>query len=391
MSERFLNADEAETVQFETFDAIPKSNLTSAESMTDSLLSALNECSESSTVSIYRQEGTGKQSQIFLESFPPDKYGVDDLMMYIRNSYGSGNYRVMIRENGRIKANKLICVEMPKNLPVTTEGGDDMKQVLMMMQQQQQEFMRSMQQMVVQQQPPQQSRKEMLEEMLQFKMLFGGDNNNGGQSQGISEIVKTVNGLKTLGIDIGGIKTEEKEEEGFGSILEKMSPMIAALLTAKQAAPQQQPVPQQQPQFYEKQAPPRPQPQPQPQPEQEAEDVNLKIKMGLMMMMQGAKKCVKNDNVEFYADLVNEQFPEEKIHLLFAENAIDELIKISPSVADYRDWFTEVLEHVKGMNGVQSKYSDDYIDGELTGDDADVISDENSLKTETSQDDKPNI
>ncbi len=390
MTERFLDADEAQTVQFETFDATPRSNLTSAESMTDSLLSALNECSESSTVSIYRQEGTGKQSQIFLESFPPDKYGVDDLMMFIRNSYGSGNYRIMIRENGRIKANKLICVEMPKNLPVTTGGDDDMKQVLMMMQQQHQELIRSMQQMVVQQQPQQQSRKEMLEEMLQFKMLFGGDNNS-GQSQGISEIVKTVNGLKTLGIDIGGIKTEEKEEEGFGSILEKMSPMIAALLTAKQAVPQQ-PVPQQQPQFYEKQAPPRPQPQqPQPQPQQEDDDVNLKIKMGLMMMLQGAKKCVKNDNVEFYADLVNEQFPEEKIHLLFAENAIDELIKISPSVAEYRDWFTEVLEHVKGMNGVQSKYSDDYIDGELTDNESDVISDENSLKTENSQDDKPNV
>ncbi len=324
----------AHDAEFEEFQ-VKNASVTSADIATDSLIEALNDVSGSAMVSLYRQNGSGKESLSFLDSFPPDKYAPDDILLHLKNTYGTGDYRIQIRENGRLKANKHVSIEAPTIVSrETSSNNSGIEQLIKMVEAQNQNLMRVMQS----QQPQQNSKQEWLAEMLQYKQLFGG-----GESQqntnGFSDIIKTVNGLKELGINVGGIQTEK--EEGFTDVLDKMSPMITALINSNAQQPQQ------------------PQPKPQPNPQQKAGvQVNFALKLGLKALLKAAKN---NSPTEFYADLVNEQFPSDKINLLFGADAFEQLEKIEPKVSGHKEWFLDVLEHVKGLNGHSSKYDAEYL------------------------------
>lgn len=342
---------EAEDVELEEY-TVTNAPTTSADLATDSLVAALNDVSGSATVSLHRQNGSGKESLTFLDSFSPDKYAPDDLLLHIKNSYGSGDYRIHVRENGRLKANKHVSIEAPKIVSRETSGNNSgMDQLIAMIQQQNRVIVETLQSNQNQNQGN--SKAEFLKEMMIYKELFGGAPQ---KSQGFGEILQTVNGLKELGINVGGIQTEK--EEGFGDILDKMSPMITALLSQPQQPPQQ-------PQY-------KPNPQPRNPQETEAKKVNLALKMGLMALVKAAKN---NSDTAFYADMIIDQFPSDKLEMLFASDALEQLIKIEPKVLEYKEWFLDVLEHLKGICGKPSKYSDQYNDENLTGENEKDITD----------------
>lgn len=326
---QYIEADIQDIEQYE----VQTAPLTHADIATESLVHALNDVSASASVSIHRQNGNGKEALTFLDSFAPDKFTPDDLLQHIKNTYGSGDYRIHIRENGKLKANRHVSIEAPRIVSRETPGNSDLRELVAVIQQQQQQMLAVFREM----QSPQNTEDQMIERMLKYKALFGGNQ----QSRGFGEIIETVNGLKMLGINVGGIQTEPAEkEEGFGDILEKMAPIVTAMV---QTNNQQQH---------------HPQPQPQPNPQQrKANPMNLALKLGIAMLLKAARN--KADTA-FYADVVMDQLPEDKIPMLLAPNALEQLESVEPKVKEHREWFADVMEHLKGMNGMTSKYADLY-------------------------------
>jgi hypothetical protein len=321
---------EAEDVQEYQVSTGP---VTHADMLTESLISALNDVSGTASVSIHRQNGNGKEALTFLDSFAPDKFTPEDLLQYIKNTYGSGDYRIHIRENGKLKANRHVSIEAPRIVPRETQGNSDLRELVAVIQQQQQQMLAVFREM----QNPQNTEDQMIERMLKYKALFGGNQ----QSRGFGEIIETVNGLKMLGINVGGIQTEPQEkEEGFGDILEKMAPIVTAMVQSSANNPQ----PQQQPVY-------KPNPQPRQNPMQ------LALKLGIAALLKAARN--KADTA-FYADVVMDQLPEDKIGLLLTPDALAQLESLEPKVKEHREWFADVIEHIKGMNGAPSKYADLY-------------------------------
>lgn len=342
---QFLRNEEAEAVEFEEY-RISNAPMTSADLATDSLVSALNDVSGSATVSIHRQNGSGKEALTFLDSFAPDKYSPDDLLLHIKNSYGTGDYRIHVRDNGKLKANKHVSIEAAQKVPRETSTNGDIKELMGFMQQQQQQMLALMRE----NQQPQQSEDQMIDRMLKYKALFGGEPQ---KAQGFSEIIQTVNGLKELGINVGGIQTEEKEDN-FSSMIENLSPVLTALVQKSTSQPQQ---------------PQQPQYKPNPEPRKEPMNFELiKLKMGVASLVKAASK---NSDTAFYADFVCDQMA-DKINIVLAPNAIDELIKLDKKVGEHKEWFLDVLEHIKGMHGEPSKYAKQYKD-DSTNENSNVI------------------
>ena len=337
---------DAEEVQFEEY-SITDAPMTSADHALDSLIGALNDVSDTARVNIHRMLGGGKDSTAFLDSFSPDKFTPDDLFLYIKNTYGAGDYKIYVRDRGKIRANKHISIEAPKSVSRETSNNGDIKELMAFMQHQQQQMLNLMRE----HQQPQQSEDQMIDRMLKYKALFGGGEHQ--KSQGFSEIIQTVNGLKELGINVGGIQTEEKEDS-FSSMLENLSPVLTALVQNASNQPQ-----------------PQPQPQYKPNPEPRKEPMNfelIKLKMGIASLVKAA---AKNSDTAFYADFVCDQMA-DKINIVLAPNAIDELIKLDKKVGIHKEWFLDVLEHIKGMHGQPSKYADQYKD-DSTNENNDVI------------------
>lgn len=349
---QFIDAQDAD---FEEY-TVTNAPMTSADMATESLVAALNDVSGSGTVSIHRQNGSGKEALTFLDSFAPDKYAPDDLLLHIKNTYGSGDYRIHVRENGKLKANRHVSIEAPIVSRETPNNNGDINALIQFMQQHQAQMLQA----IREQQASISSEDQMIERMLKYKALFGGDSTQ-QKHGGFAEIIQTVNGLKELGINVGGIQTEK--EEGFGDIIDRMSPMLTALI--QQGAQQPQPQPQAQPKY-------KPNPQP-----REKNEMQLALKMGLAMLIKAAKN---NADTAFYADLVLDQLPADKIELLLVPDALEQLQKIEPKIAQFKEWFADVLEHIKGMNGVESKYSEQY-KSELTPDDESVINGESEKTT----------
>lgn len=361
----FVPFDE-DNVTYEVTDA-PK---THADLAIDGLVSALNDTSDSAIVSLYRQSGSGKESQTFLESMAPDKFTPDDLLMYIRNSYGGGDYRIHVRENGKLRANKHVSIETPKQVPRETHGNESpaLLQAIASMNEQIQRQNQMLQHSMSINKP--QDEQDFLNKMVVYKQLF--DNGGSSKPQGIQEILSTVKSLKELGINVGGINTgDDDKEEGFGGMLEKATPILTALLNNQNNAPQQ-PHPN-----Y------KPNPQPRPNPQQSQNNMmTLKLKMGVATLVKAA---AKKSPSEFYADFVADNVDDKTIkEFITHPDALEKLVKIDKRVAEHKEWFKDVGEHLKAMTGDKSsKYFNDYND--LSNDDESVINGE--IDTESLPDD----
>jgi hypothetical protein len=191
---------------------------------------------------------------------------------------------------------------------------------------------------------PAPSENDFLEKMLKYKALFSSENT--APARGFGEILETVNGLKMLGINVGGIQTEPPaDEEKFTDILEKITPMVTAIAAS---ANKQQPAPAVVPRETQK--------------KQDHQKMNIGLKMAIGALVRAAKK---NADTAFYADIVIDQVPSEKINLLVSDGALDRLAEVEPAILEHKEWFLDVLEHVRAMCGLESKHSALY-ENELT-------------------------
>jgi hypothetical protein len=333
---QLITHDDAEEVVFETDTGNgPK---TKHEQKLEEILSGLNTATENAYIALYRQNGSGRESLTFLHKFPADKFeGVEDILEFLSKKHGGGDYRIHVRIGGRLAANNLVSVEAPKQDDTELPRGADpaINALLAQMEKQNQMIAGLYQQMAEQAKAPtqSQSRKEMLEEMLMYKQLFGGQQSSGG----LGQVMETIGFLKEVGVNVGGIA--EEKEEGFGDVISKALP----LLTAAMQQPAQPHQPQVNPAMNQQNA------------------LKLQIKMAVDSAVRAAGK---GQDPQVFAQMADAQLGEKAIELAQDPNIITVLTAYNPGVLEHKQWFDDVLEHVKAMNGLPSRFYDLYDDGD---------------------------
>lgn len=282
----------------------------------------------------------------FCERIPADKFDIGQLSQHISKIFGAGDYRIRLYVKGKIRANKLISVAQAIKADEKSSASSDaagiLDTVLKRMEAQNNQIMMLMSQ----KNEPQQSRKEMLEEMLMYKQLFGGQNQPTPQVDFMSQMTQTISFLKEMGVNIGGATIDGEKEEGFGDLIEKMSPLIGAAITAGQTQPA--PAPKIDPQIVRQ------------------KQMNMMQKIAIKSRISVfIKAAAKNSDQSVYAEMLIDQLGEDTAKS-YAVNPdiVGELIKIEPAIATHKEWFELLLEHVKAMLYLPSSVSDLYSEPE---------------------------
>ena len=320
---------------------------TDAEKKVDAIREALNSDPEA-FLSVARQLNGGNSSMEFVGRFPADKYDLAQLQAYLQSHFGGGDYRVKLYAKGKIAANTLLSIakqveEMSSN---KLNENNALSAVLTRVDNMQQQMMAFMQQ-----QNSGQSRKEMLEEMLMYKQLFSDGGNSRDPLQQLRDIMALQQDL-----GLGGLPAPEEKEPGFGGLIEKLTPLItAAMQQPVQITPQQHPQPHpQQPHHQQRQQ------------NQQANQMQFMLKTGIKTLLTAAQK---GSDPGMYADLILDQLPQEFINQLLAmPDPMAAMSAYEPQITAHKEWFANLIEHVKGQLGMPSIFAHLY-----SGDDGDSI------------------
>lgn len=322
------DGDNIEVIDF--FNADSGNTSTDAQSKAEAFASALKDDPES-FVTIHRVMGAGNMPEQYCTRFPSDKFDVGQMQQMLSETFGAGDYRVRIYIKGKLRGNKLLSIAgkiSHKDLPNPTgEAASILETVLARMEAQNRQIM----QLMAQQNQPQQSRKEMLEEMLMYKQLFGGDQKSGG----LGELTSAIEALKTLGVKIGGEVIEHEKEEGFGDLIEKMTPLIGAAINAPQQTSKIDP------ELARK------------------KQMNMVQKIAIKTQIAPfIKAASKNSDPSIYAEMLIDQIGETTA-TQYANNPaiINELATHIPDIAPHREWFNLLIEHAKAQLGIPSSVS----------------------------------
>lgn len=301
----------------------------------DTLLNSF-EGQDNVKLAIYRQRGGLNDGLTFLDTFPVDKYDYEGLHVYIRDSYGEGDYRVQIRENGKLRANELITIEVPKtkeNYP-TVQSNDSMGIINSVL-----ERMDVMNQrmMEMQQNTGGNDRMAMLQEMLVMKQLFS----DGGNKSSMHELLETIQGLQGLGINIGGSGEQEKND-GFMAFLGQMAEPLGQIIQGTAMSTQSK----------DRATMRHPLTQPQPQTTQPKEPTMVNPKLMFIKASIGTliNAAAKKSDPTLYADVVMDQIPDaffpQFIGMLEKDEWFAEMTSIHPGVKDHAEWFTSLRNEI---------------------------------------------
>lgn len=352
----FIPADDEDVIDvFDTMVNDPTGSTEQQRKLRD-VIDDLNDSTDSAELRVYKQSPLGgKSSMALIEVFPPDKFSTTELWEFLRRKYGPGDYRIHVRVNGKLVANKLLEIipQIKETENVATpagEMGQFMSRVL--------DQIAAMQNQIIDMQRGQQSggfdRGEFIREMIMMKQLFGPSDSGGGGGNMISQMRDFMGLQRDLLDNFPGLPAPEKEE-GFGDLLEKFTPLVEVALNSRSNESS------------------RPQPNPQ---ARRTNQMQFLIRAGISQLLKGA---IRNADPATYASLVLDQIPSEEMAIQFLgkSDSLTQLQKMEPKIVPYLPWFIEVIEHVKAQLGMPSTVSDQYED-ELTGDIETASVDENS-------------
>lgn len=295
-------------------------------------------------------------------SFPVDKYDYFELLEVIRDTWGAGDYRLYCTIKGRkgLIQNELVSIAAPlksvsTNMALPQAGGnfDLMNSMLTAIQESNNKVIEALQKGGG-------TRQEMLQEMLIMKQLF----DSGGQQKtsilsGVKEMAETMAILQELG---GGGK-----ETGLADIavsaMQNLGPIAAALMTRStprqphRRPPEAKPVPDDARVINAKPVPTSEPPKTETHPMQGyATQLNELCKMLAFVTPDPA------DIAEKIAESIDDTQAEALSRLLQGDDPVSELQTLCPAVEKHKEWFAELVEHLRGMAGLPSKYADDYAD-----------------------------
>ncbi len=313
---------------------------TNAEKKIDAIAQALSE-DTNAFLNVSRQTNGGTSPMEFVGRFPADKFDFGQLQAHLQITYGGGDYRCMLYACGKVRANKLLTIATPKitdtNRPTPTgELGQFMTGVLDRMETMQ----NNMIQMMQGNQSGSNSRQDFMQEMMLMKQFFANDNPQAANNPMTQ--IKEMFEMQALFKE--SIVGDGKEvDDGFGSLLEKASPLFEAIANTAGKAPQKQ-----EPSLEQKQAHLR---------KQQQKQIIGGIKQLIMLANCGGDPGAA-------AEMVLEKLPEQVIqHFVVAPDALEKVAKIVPEVRPVGEWFLLMGEHVKALLGLPSTVSEQYDDG----------------------------
>lgn len=355
------DVEEAEFYDDGAFDT----GYTAEEAKAKALFDNLKNISDS-YIAVHRQPHGGNKPMEFVCRVDADEYDIGQLQAHVQSNYGGGVYRFMGYANGQLRVNKKVSIASPAASRPVVQSDSALQAILMQMEKMQQQILSLVQQ-------PRQSvadlRKEVIEDMKSMRDLFGG---SPAQSTGIDGILTVVNGLKTLGVNVG--LPDPDGNDSFSSLLEKFVPLATALVQQQpQRAPQARQVRRQQnPQLPNREKIPAPQAQPQ------ENEMLMMLKMGVAQLLIGAKRGTDPYD---YAAMVIDNVDADTLKSVFTDpTSIDQLIAINHEVGNHRQWFVDLGEHIKARFGMPSAFDDLYEDQD--GDNLSEIDDESAQEND---------
>ena len=310
-------------------------------------------------------------SEIFCASYPVDKYSYFELLEILQKTWGAGDYRIYCTVKGRkgVLQNQLVSVAgSPQQLlpQAPTNQNDVMASMMRMMQENNERLLEALK-------PKEDAgdRMKFMQEMLMMKQIFGGDQKpQASMLSGVKEMVEVMSLMQGLS---GNGATES--EPVWMKALTAFAPVAAAAVnTMAQPKPQPPMMRQPHPQMRQPQRPPEmrtvnPEPQPINEPIQKEEASTMPSQAENVKMLCDAldgpmAAMVAADKI---AETIVDKTPDDSLDALEAwvvsETLINDLIALDARVEKHRDWFCDLIEHVKAQLGLESRYAEMYDDG----------------------------
>jgi hypothetical protein len=342
----------------EEFDA----KTSDADVKADIMQEALSE-DANSFITVHRILSAGNMPEEFIGRYPVDKYDYGQLLDILATQYGGGDYRIRLYVKGRLKkgGNKLVpiasAIKKESQQPSgASEAAGILSTVLDRLETNNARMMQMMQQQITVR-PSGDNEEAFLNKMLLYKQLFAQEPRSAG---GFADILATVEGLKTLGIQIGN---QEESDGSFTKIAAQFAPIAVAMLNNVQSHPvPNQPVqPVSSTTTVNRRRKVNPDPKVvNPKPQSEEEKMQLAIKMGVAHLIKLAQT---NTDPGTAAETVLANMTEEQALAVFSQpDTLEKLIHIDRRVDPHQDWFIDLGEHIKAILGLDSTVSDQYSD-----------------------------
>lgn len=327
------------------------------------------------------REITGYRDKVFLDKFPIDMYEYGDLLKHIRDSYGSGNYRIQVYGPGGLQkgGNKLVRIEAPMKEKLESVPGAENNQMLALVMQQMEDMNNKFMAVLSSQRNDEDAEMKFLEKMKTYRDVFGYGGNGGAaapaQNQsGVDGLIETLGQVEKLKGLLGN--DQESAEPGFGKLGEMASTLITKAIESKpQEVPANVAPLGRRPLGAQRLRNPIDKPV-MPTPEQDQaikqEIENREVKKGddqemNMLLNMGLSELLRRANIGEdpgdCVDMIFNAIDEDKIKaFLLEEGALDRLFAMKPEMVDVKDWVMDLVEHVKACFHMESKFEQEYPD-----------------------------
>lgn len=366
---------------------------TSADEALDDFMSKSRAVGATAKITVNKLSNGVNSAETFCAYYPVDKYDYFELLEVIRDTWGAGDYRLYCTIKGKkgVLQNEFISIApaiRPNNLPSVIQKADNTDLLSVMLS----AIQESNNKVIEAMQSGGSNRQQFLQELLLYKQIFdGGAQPKQSILSGVKEMAETMAILRELG---GG----ESKESGMMDLaieaVKGLTPVAAALMTQRAAHPP----------ASHRQRPQRPKPTPAPSDKQgqtiDSQPIETNPRTEPTQeptqepIMQHYKSQLEQlctllnfsqpDPAEFATQLDDGLETDAQVEalgvLLESENPLAELQKVCPNVAKHSEWFGDLIEHLRAMAGMPSKYADEYAE------DGTEIDSENNLSDTPSHD-----
>lgn len=343
------------------------------ESALDGLLSEF-QGAENVSVNVYRQ-GDGKNMSFLFKTTPEEMTG-GDIMERCRDKFGTGDYRMHVRQGRRIVANKPYSVEAPKEPAEIIAPQNNNSDIIALIQSQNTQmatlFQSTMQAMAEAikgshaAQPavdPVAMQQSMIQGIAAMKQIADGDKKEPGA---VEMLVKGIELAKDLAPKSGETNTMDLLSKGL-----EMFPMLAKAgeitghTNPPVSLPGHEPV-------HALKGPPQQPPNPAPGNTPATEDDTKRKEQEAFFMQAKANlaflcnQAQNNRDPELYAELILDQMGAEKVvEFIGHEDALDQLTKLEPTVGVYKGWFLALRDAILVLTAPEQESEPVHDDNEL--------------------------
>jgi hypothetical protein len=359
MASLFPDKDQATDVRtFVLDDSTTDDDIKSdADIKADLLSEALLE-DANSFVMIHRLISGGNMPEEYISRLPADKYDYGQLLEYLRENYGGGDYRVRLYVKGRLKkgGNKLIQIAKkitPSNVALSHAGeaASILDTVLGRMEENNQRMLQILQSRT----EPTSSRKDMLEELAMMSTIINGGQKSGSMLGAVKEMAEVMTLMQGLS---GGVEKESM----LTSALNAFAPVAVAALQRPQG-----PVVRQytQPRPVKTVNTPTQKPVTEPKKETNPMDEHAAAIKQIITVLEtlGENGVAPSAIAEKITESIDTQEKFDALETWVTNpTCIDDLVKLDKNVERYKSWFLLLIEHVKAQMGLSSSVSDEYED-----------------------------